>query len=444
MNTLDKYMKEQSVSNQSMKDSGIEWIGKIPIDWNIKKLKRCIIEINEKNNPVKMTNVLSLTKDKGVIPYENKGNQGNKSKEDLTQYKIAYKDTIIANSMNVIIGSVGISNYNGCVSPAYYVFKSNVENDLRFINYIFQTESFQKQLRRYANGILEIRLRISFENLLSQQIPTPSLNEQRKIADFLDNEIESIDKLITNTQNLIEEYESYKTALITQTVTCGLNPDVEMKDSGFGYLGVIPSHWDVVPLKYLGSCINGISKGAKYFGSGFAFVSYSDVYKNYELPSAVCGLVESSQKERDTYSVEYGDVFFTRTSETKEEVAFSSTCLSSIDNATFAGFLIRFRPYNMNRLLPEFSKYYFRSNIHRNYFIKEMNLVTRVSLSQELLKKLLVLLPPLSEQKKIVEYLDSKINSIDNIISNKENLISELEDYKKSLIFEYTTGKKRV
>ena len=75
MNTLDKYMKEQSVSNQSMKDSGIEWIGKIPIDWNIKKLKRCIIEINEKNNPVKMTNVLSLTKDKGVIPYENKGNQ---------------------------------------------------------------------------------------------------------------------------------------------------------------------------------------------------------------------------------------------------------------------------------------------------------------------------------------------------------------------------------
>ncbi|WP_292536054.1 restriction endonuclease subunit S, partial [Methanosphaera sp.] len=176
-------MKEQSVSNQSMKDSGIEWIGKIPIDWNIKKLKRCIIEINEKNNPVKMTNVLSLTKDKGVIPYENKGNQGNKSKEDLTQYKIAYKDTIIANSMNVIIGSVGISNYNGCVSPAYYVFKSNEENDLRFINYIFQTESFQKQLRRYANGILEIRLRISFENLLSQQIPTPSLNEQRKIAD---------------------------------------------------------------------------------------------------------------------------------------------------------------------------------------------------------------------------------------------------------------------
>ena len=231
MNTLDKYMKEQSVSNQSMKDSGIEWIGKIPIDWNIKKLKRCIIEINEKNNPVKMTNVLSLTKDKGVIPYENKGNQGNKSKEDLTQYKIAYKDTIIANSMNVIIGSVGISNYDGCVSPAYYVFKSNVENDLRFINYIFQTESFQKQLRRYANGILEIRLRISFENLLSQQIPTPSLNEQRKIADFLDNEINSIDKLITNTQNLIEEYESYKTALITQTVTHGLNPDVKMKDS---------------------------------------------------------------------------------------------------------------------------------------------------------------------------------------------------------------------
>ena len=112
-----------------MKDSGIQWIGQVPEHWNIGRLKWNIIEINEKNDPIKMTNILSLTKDKGVLPYEDKGNQGNKAKEDLSQYKIAYKDTIVANSMNIIIGSVGISKYDGCVSPVYYVFKNKENSD---------------------------------------------------------------------------------------------------------------------------------------------------------------------------------------------------------------------------------------------------------------------------------------------------------------------------
>ena len=125
--------------DRKMKDSYIEWIKEIPEDWKLKRIQFCLEEINEKNSPIKTEQVLSLVKDKGVMLYEEKGNQGNKAKEDVSQYKIAYPNTLIVNSMNILIGSVGISNYLGCVSPVYYIFKDTEESDLRYINYIFNT-----------------------------------------------------------------------------------------------------------------------------------------------------------------------------------------------------------------------------------------------------------------------------------------------------------------
>ena len=130
-------------------DSHIDWLGFVPEDWVVERLQWHLKEINIKNNPIQTTNVLSLTNKLGVIPYEEKGNQGNKSKDNYDEYKVAYKDTIVANSMNILIGSVGYSNYYGCVSPVYYVFKESNGDNLRFINYIMQTTQFQRELRKY-------------------------------------------------------------------------------------------------------------------------------------------------------------------------------------------------------------------------------------------------------------------------------------------------------
>lgn len=146
---------------RKMRDSGIEWIGAIPQDWKTDRLQWHLKEINVSNNPIQTKNILSLTIEAGVIPYAEKGNQGNKAKEDYSQYKIAFPDTLVINSMNVIIGAVGISQYFGCVSPVYYVFGSIEGTDLRYIYYLFTNTGFQKEMRKYAKGILEIRLRIS-------------------------------------------------------------------------------------------------------------------------------------------------------------------------------------------------------------------------------------------------------------------------------------------
>ena len=158
---------------REMKNSGVAWIGEIPTDWVLERLQWHITEIKESNNPIKTRHVLSLTNKLGVIPYEEKGAQGNVSKENYDEYKLAYPDTIVANSMNILIGSVGICKYFGCVSPVYYVYKPNEGENLEFLNYLFQSEQFQKQLRQYANGILEIRLRVSSSGILKRLIALP-------------------------------------------------------------------------------------------------------------------------------------------------------------------------------------------------------------------------------------------------------------------------------
>ena len=206
-----------------MKESGVQWIGDIPSDWNTKPLYACLDEINQKNNPVVTTNILSLTNTDGVIPYSERGNQGNKSKENFEEYKVVYPNTIVANSMNILIGSVGLSKYEGCVSPVYYVYMAKPQVDIRYMNYLFQMEPFQKRLRQFANGILEIRLRVSSHDILHQKVAVPAYDEQQVIADYLDETCSKIDEIIAEAKASIDEYKELKQSVIFEAVTKGLD-----------------------------------------------------------------------------------------------------------------------------------------------------------------------------------------------------------------------------
>jgi type I restriction enzyme S subunit len=202
----------------------------------------------------------------------------------------------------------------------------------------------------------------------------------------------------------------------------------------------VPEDWEVTRLRFLGRCQNGVSQSGDYFGEGDPFVNYSDVYKNDVLPFNVKGLAKSTDSDKENYSVVEGDVFFTRTSETIEEIGLSSTCLKTIENAVFAGFLIRFRPFK-DVLQKEFSRYFFRSLIPRLHFVKEMNLVTRASLSQELLKSLPVCLPTLNEQTEIARFLNNQIVKVDETIKKINEAIIKMKEYRQSIISEAVTGK---
>lgn len=199
------------------------------------------------------------------------------------------------------------------------------------------------------------------------------------------------------------------------------------------YLNQIPEHWMVKRLKELGSLQNGISKGGDYFGFGFPFVSYGNIYNDNLI--SISGLANSSKEDQKLYSVKEGDVFFTRTSETIDEIGISSTCLVTIPNATFSGFVIRFRPVR-GKLLKEYSKYFFKAHINRLFLSKEINLVTRASLSQGILNNLPVLFPPGVEQAAIAKYLDVKTQAIDKKADILNQKIIHFKELSKSLINE--------
>lgn len=428
-----------------MKDSGIEWIGEIPEEWEVSKIGQLYEERRTKVSDIDYP-PLSVTM-QGILPQLE-----NAAKSDAhDDRKLVLKGDFAINSRSDRRGSCGISEYDGSVSLINTVLHPKTEMNPTYYNWLFHTFRFADEYYKNGHGIVDDLWTTNWSEMKRISIPLPPKETQQKIATYLDEKCSQIEQTIQNQQQVIEKLKAYKQSLITEAVTGKVkiqNGKVagkyeQYKDSGVEYLANIPASWTMKRLRYIGSCQNGISKGGEYFGSGYPFVSYGDVYKNIVLPETVSGLIESTEDERENYSVKAGDIFFTRTSETIEEVGFTSVCMKTIENATFAGFVIRVRP-NTDDLLPDFSKYYFKSDAHRRFFVKEMNLVTRASLSQDLLKRLPVLIPPKEEQKAIVEYLDKTCAAIDSAIEQKQKLIEKLTEYKKSLIYECVTGKKEI
>ena len=217
--------------NVSLKDSKIDWIGDIPEHWELKKFRHALYERNEKNNPIKSKERLSLSIDKGVTLYAEKTTNLDRFKDDFTQYKLAYEGDLILNSMNMIVGAVGVSRYFGCVSPVYYTYYDETSTNIvtNYCDYLFKTKTIKKFLKSIGNGIMSIdrgddrintcRLKVSRNDLNNMIIPFPPLNEQIDIINFLNNECEQIDYQINLIHKHIKLLNEYKISLITNVIT---------------------------------------------------------------------------------------------------------------------------------------------------------------------------------------------------------------------------------
>lgn len=321
-------------------------------------------------------------------------------------------------------------NKLACFSP-----KQGVSG--RFLFYSLLSQPFRHQFNQSMTGMIG---GVSISSINNFEISLPNYELQCAVAAYLDNEVGRIDSLISEKQNFITLLKEKHQALISHYVTKGLDPNLKMKDSGVEWIGEVPSHWEITKLRYIGQCQNGINIGGEFFGSGYPFVSYGDVYNNRALPHKVKGLVQSTEKDRVIYSLKPGDVLFTRTSETIDEIGYSSVCYHNIEDAVFAGFLIRFRPKD-SAINPTFSEYYFQNKKLRAFFVKEMNLVTRASLSQELLKRMPVALPPENEQREIGEFLAEKNAKFNEVVKATQSSIELLKEHRTALISAAVTGK---
>lgn len=417
-------------------ESGIEWIGKYPAEWNLSPLRGIVDNINEKNNPIKFTNVLSLTNKLGVVPYEEKGDLGNISKEDISQYKIAYKDTVIINSMNLKIGSVGYSNYDGCVSPVYYVLKNNEKSDISFINYIFQS-NFQKYLGKYGKGILEIREKISMYDILHSYIPVPSLIEQKRIASYLDKICKKINEIINDNNHEIELLEEYKKTLITEVITSGLNKNSTFKESQIPWMGKIPSHYEVVTLKRLGTARNGLSYSPGEVADNGILVLRSSNIQNNKL--SLNDNVYVKKEINEDLLLKENDLLICSRNGSKNLIGKNILINKDMEGQTFGAFMCVYRSkYN------KYIRYVLNSHIFDYYLANFLTSTINQLTTSNLYSIKIPFTYNIEEQEKIIKYLDKQCSKLDSVIEYRKQIIEKLEEYKRSLIYECVTGKREV
>lgn len=422
-----------------MKDSGIEWIGEIPKEWDLEKIKYVLDERVEKNDPVKTENILSLTAKQGVVPLSEKEGGGNKPKENFTDYKLAYPGDIVMNSMNILSGSVGLSKYFGCVSPVYYMLRPyNDSYDVRFFNYIFQTKVFQLSLFGLGNGILikessngkfnTIRMRIPMEKLGNLLIPVPSKISQKDISDYLDSKCSEIDATSEEIQKQISILEDYKKSVITEAVTKGLNPNVEMKDSGVEWIGEIPKDWNLTKIGMLYQ-----QRKTKVSDCDYQPLSVTKMGVLPQLDN-----VAKTNAHDDRKLVKAGDFVINSRSDRR-----GSCGISDYDGSVS---LINTVLIPMSYMHPGYYGWLFKTAEFADEFYRnEHGIVDDLwTTGWQDMKRIVLPVPSLNQQCYISDYLDSKCSEIDSLISEKKQQLDVLAEYKKSLIYEYVTGKKEV
>ena len=431
------------MSERKMKDSGIDWANQVPEHWTISRIKNHLTEINEKNNPLKMTKILSLTNTDGVIPYSERGNQGNKAKEDLSKYKVVYKETIVANSMNILIGSVGLSEWDGCVSPVYYVYKAKKNNSIRYFNYLFSNTAFQEELRKYANGIMDIRLRLSSDDILKRNVPIPPYEEQEAIANYLDEKCEKIDTAIKEAKKSIEEYNSLKKAIITNYIV-GRGYDKRI-ETGNKWFPKIPKGWNLFKtLRVLEMPItDGPHVTPELYSEGIPFVSAEAVScGNGSIDfNHIRGYISQEFYEEccKKYIPKLDDIYMIKSGATTGRVSIVDTDKTFTIWSPLAVFRC-----NKKIMLPKYLFYMLQSEPYQLQVAFNWSFGTQQNIGMRTLEKLLICVPSLKEQENILVQLEEIIPKLNNLICEKESLLEDLNAYKKSLIYECVTGKKEV
>jgi type I restriction enzyme S subunit len=429
------------------KESGVEWLGKVPEHWEVRRLRQIgpllkgsggtKEDIVESGVPCVRYGDLYTTHS-----YFIRQARTFVTAERAADYFPIRRGDVLFAASGEDLAEIGRSAVNLIEAEAVcggdtVVLRPNGRTVPAFLGYA--CDCWVAKAQKAAMGRGTTVKHIYPDELKRLVIFVPSLDEQAFVASFLDHETAKIDALIAEQQRLIELLQEKRQAVISHAVTKGLNPDAPMKDSRIEWLGQVPEHWEIVRLGHRGRLQNGLSIGGEAFGAGDPFVSYGDVYKNTVVPNTPSGLVQSTADDQDKYGLEVGDVLFTRTSESADDIGVAATCLRAIPRSTFAGFLIRFRPYP-GTLDPGYSKYLFRNQGVQGHFAGTMNLVTRASLSQGELRSLPICVPPIPEQVLISAALDERVEQLRVLTADTESAISLLQERRSALISAAVTG----
>lgn len=411
-----------------MKDSGIECIESIPKGWITERIKNLFSERNEKVDDAEPNELLSVSEYYGVAPRSEKINSDTVlvRAESLQGYKRCEKNDLVSNIMLAWKGAMGISQYRGVVSPSYCVYTPKKGICSQYYHYLFRTDAYKGLFKKYSTGIIESRLRLYTEQFFERRAIVPPLSEQQAIADYLDETCSKIDEIIAEAKASIDEYEKLKQATIDENILGYDSVHIKLRQLGSLKNGLNFSHSDdVANIKFLGV---GCFKDNMILSE---VDDFADEHIDFEIS--------------EEYLLSNGDIVFVRSNGSKELVG-RSIMVENIDYpVTFSGFCIRFRNMHTELVDNRFLLYYFRTTHFKQSLLKYSNDSTNINnLNQEMLNAIRINAPVIAEQKLLVKKMEDQIFVFDSLITEKESLINDLEAYKKSLIYEVVTGKRRV
>lgn len=399
------------------KDSGIAWIGEIPEHWKVKKGKNLF---KKEERPVRDNDeIVTCFRDGEVTLRSNRRIDGFTNAMKEVGYQGVRRGDLVIHNMDAFAGAIGVSDSDGKSTPVYSVCtpKNNVEANVYYYAYLLRSYALGGVIQSLAKGIRERSTDFRYKEFGDLYYQQPPIEEQQSIASYLDQKCGEIDKLITLQEEMITKLQSYKQSVITEAVTKGLDKNVPLKDSGIEWIGEIPEHWSVVKIKYLAKIKSGDS------------ISSNEIMQEgiYEVYGGNGLMGFCNKKNVDGVNIIIGRVGAlcgnVRLISESKFITDNALILNCFDNALYSYMYIMLKAANLNNL-----------NTSNAQPLITSSKVLNVSLP----------IPPLSEQQSIADYLDQKCSEIDELISIKQQKIEKLKDYKKSLIFECVTGKRKV
>lgn len=414
---------------REMKDSGIEWAGVIPNTWNINKgkyfmelLTRPTLETDE---------VITCFRDGEVTLRSKRREEGFTVSLTEAGYQGIEIGDLVVHGMDGFAGSIGISDSRGKATPVLNVL--DTEQNKRYMMYLMRTMAYCELFLSLATGIRVRTCDTNWKKLREIDYILPTIPEQKAIADFLDEQCAEIDSLISDIQSQIEALEEYKRSVITEAVTKGLNPDVEMRDSGVQWIGDIPAHWITHPLYFY----FGVRKNKNALGleTNLLSLSYGKIIRK-DINSNGGLLPESF----NTYNIIEKDDIIIRPTDLQNDKRSLRTGIAREHGIITSAYIAM-------KAIKSVNLEYFHYLLHAYDVMKvfyNMGNGVRQGLNFSEFSRLMVFEPTIEEQNAIVEYLKEKCDEIDLAIAEKKQQIETIEEYKKSLIFEYVTGKKEV
>ena len=430
--------------SREMKDSGIPWIGEIPSQWKVMPHKWVMHKVKQIQEHYSGETILSLTM-RGVIVRDLEA--GGKMPSSFDGYQFVYPTDLLQCLFDIDVTPrcVGLVKQAGLVSSAYSRFVMHKEANSAYYDYLLRYMDDNKVLLHLSKNLRSSLTETDFGAI---NTCVPPISEQQAIAVFLDGKCSEIDELISLQEKIIEELKSYKQSVITEAVTKGLNPDVPMKDSGIEWIGEIPKSWKTKRMKEVGYLYGGLTgKSGDDFDvteedAYMFFIPFTNIFNNDFINPNQLAKVKITEGEQQN-CVAKNDLLFLMSSEDYDGVGKPALIEEDVENLGLNSFCKGFHLVD-TQVHPKYLLYYLLSHSAREMVRQEAKGFIRINLRQDKLACCRLLLPSLTEQQAISDYLDKKYAEIDSLISLKQSKIEQLKEYKKSIIYEYVTGKKEV